>query len=58
MEFCLHFQLTCHCDPDCDPDRVTLIVKCMVITARIGQTSHKNTDFSFSGQAIARKMLS
>ena len=45
MEFCLRFRLTCHCDPDCDPDRVTPIVKCMVITAHIGQTSHKKKDF-------------
>ena len=45
MEFCLRFRLTCHCDPDCDPDRVTPIVKCMVITAHIGQTSHTKKDF-------------
>ena len=58
MDFCLRFRLTCHCDPDCDPDRVTLIVKCMVITALSVKHHTKIRIFSFSGQAIARKMLS
>ena len=58
MDFCLRFRLTCRCDPGCDPDRVTPIVKRMVITALSVKHHTKIRIFSFSRQAIARKMLS
>ena len=54
MDFCLHCHLTCCCDPD----GVTLIVKCMVITVLPVKHHTKIWIFPFFGKAIARKMLS
>ena len=54
MEFCLRCRLTCRCDPD----GVTPIVKCMVITALSVKHDTKIRIFPFSAQATARKMLS
>ena len=53
MDLCLRFRLTSRCDPD----GVTPIVRCMVITPLSVKHHTKIRIFTFSGR-VARKMLS